>query len=413
MVRQSPLPLLLSLLVAAALVLLPGIRAREVTTNGNKLLVDGKPFLVKGINYHPVPVGEGPGDWFDAANEPIWSRDIPNMVALGVNTVRIYDWWDPGDHSAFMDALDEAGITCLFVSYLPWLDGPSDLFGTLNEGHKDNVKEMVQGVADHPVLCGWIVGNEQNNEEDEFENLLNNVNELAKTIHDEETRLGYSTHPVTTTFLQTAELVSQLSQLDDMSDIGFLSPQLYLAEYGELFAEMAAVTDKPIVITEFGLDSWHYGNQAEDQQMQADHVQRNLEEMYSEDNLAYVSGGIIFAYSDEWWKCGNNDVHDTCDWGSDNPNFEDLRGNEEWFGVFSISDGGATPNELSAKLVAQVIADHFEGTSDFPGGDGSNNDGGDGSGDGDGTDGGDGSGDGGDGGNASQLAPFYSYRMYL
>ncbi|MBU1077767.1 MAG: hypothetical protein KKH98_10770, partial [Spirochaetes bacterium] len=81
--------------------------------------------------------------------------------------------------------------------------------------------------------------------------------------------------------------------------------------------------DKPFIVTEFGLPvspsgpgKYGYGGNTEEEQR--DGVLR----MYRDLIDAGAVGGCVFAWIDEWWKAGNQSMH------NDHP--------EEWYGVISI-----------------------------------------------------------------------------
>lgn len=90
----------LSLLVAS-------VHARRVEVKGRQLILDGKPSLLRGVCYSPVPINESVyfapyGDYFTSEYSFIWLRDLPLIKAMGANIVRIYGWLPENDHSAFL-----------------------------------------------------------------------------------------------------------------------------------------------------------------------------------------------------------------------------------------------------------------------------------------------------------------------
>lgn len=74
----------------------------------------GTNILIKGVDYYPRP-NEGPlnqnsVDYFTLEHKHIWQRDIVQFKALGINAIRLYAVDPDKDHSAFMCALNKAGI---------------------------------------------------------------------------------------------------------------------------------------------------------------------------------------------------------------------------------------------------------------------------------------------------------------
>ena len=83
--------------------------SKRVRVEGRQLLVDERPFYIKGICYSPTPINESVyfapyGDYFTADYSFIWLRDLPLMAAMGANVIRTYGWQPSNDHTAFLDA---------------------------------------------------------------------------------------------------------------------------------------------------------------------------------------------------------------------------------------------------------------------------------------------------------------------
>ena len=74
----------------------------------------GQNIFIKGIDYYPRPnrgsLDFNSVDYYTEEYRHIWERDIPQFQALGVNAIRLYSVDSEKDHSAFMCALNEAGI---------------------------------------------------------------------------------------------------------------------------------------------------------------------------------------------------------------------------------------------------------------------------------------------------------------
>ena len=88
--------------------------AKRVRIKGRQLLVDDKPFRVRGICYSPTPINESVyfapyGDYFTAQYSFIWLRDLPLIAAMGANVVRTYGWQPANDHTDFLNAAADHG----------------------------------------------------------------------------------------------------------------------------------------------------------------------------------------------------------------------------------------------------------------------------------------------------------------
>jgi hypothetical protein len=66
-----------------------------VTANGFQLKLNGQPFVVKGMNYSPVPIGTAPGsppygDYFVPNYANVWKPDLDKIREAGINVIKLY-----------------------------------------------------------------------------------------------------------------------------------------------------------------------------------------------------------------------------------------------------------------------------------------------------------------------------------
>ena len=70
--------------------------AAVVSIAGRQLLVDGAPFVVRGVAYSPLlsyaQRAISPPDLFTLAHRHIWERDLAALQAMGANVLRVYNW---------------------------------------------------------------------------------------------------------------------------------------------------------------------------------------------------------------------------------------------------------------------------------------------------------------------------------
>lgn len=124
-------------------------------TAGNyTLLVNGRPFYVKGVAYNPGH------DWRDGhypLTRPQLEKDFKAIKAMGANTIRRYS---PGfyDHNILTIAAEND----LKVMYGFWFDPKVDYYRDTMQVKKylRQVEETVQEMKDYPAVLGWSVGNE-------------------------------------------------------------------------------------------------------------------------------------------------------------------------------------------------------------------------------------------------------------
>ena len=164
----TPMQLASFILSAALALLCAGYSsARRVHIDGRQLIVDGKPTIVRGICYSPTPVNESVyfapyGDYFGPDHSFIWLRDLPLMKEMGANVIRTYGWQPSIDHSAFLDAAADNGLSVMATYYM----GESSETPVTTEEDRTKViqgfKKIVAKYAGHPSLLFWSFGNELN-----------------------------------------------------------------------------------------------------------------------------------------------------------------------------------------------------------------------------------------------------------
>jgi len=147
---------LLALLFASSLRIVRGGGKVE----GFKLVVDGEPFLVKGICYSPVPIGENTafppyGDYFTPEFAYIWRRDLRLIKAMGANTLRIYGWNNTVDHSLFLDEVKAYGLKALITFYLGSATQHPVSTPEQRQGLVDDFGNQVKMYANHSAVLMW------------------------------------------------------------------------------------------------------------------------------------------------------------------------------------------------------------------------------------------------------------------
>jgi beta-galactosidase len=120
--------------------------------------------------------------------------------------------------------------------------------------------------------------------------------------------------------------------------------------FTDLWRDVAADFDRPILFMEFGSDAFNAKNFAEDEPAQANFLRGQWQEMYSQSHgnggVGNSVGGFVFEWRDEWWKykqTENLDVQDrNASWSNGGYSFDFVEGqnnmNEEWFGITRIGE---------------------------------------------------------------------------
>ena len=345
---------------------------KSTGAGGYLLYVNEKPFLIKGVGYNPTPIGKGYDyDFFTDSNKP-WLVDGPLMKQAGINCVRVYS---PGNDlekvkEFISDMYEKFGIYTLMSDWLKSESYPPANYAdqTFQNKTKKRILRVAEALKDEEGLLFWILGNENNytfsgntgfwtSEEIEkiaeprqkqirkAEIYYSFVNDLAKEIKKID-----SLHPIALGngedgFLNVASGICK--------DTDVLAINIYRGKrVGNLFNNIRNCFDKPILLSEFGCDSYNAYKLFDDQEIQSEFLLAQWEDLYS--NTAFsgkedgnVLGGIIFEWSDEWWKHNESyedawTIHNTEAGWSHGAYFHDIRAennlnmNEEWFGIVAL-----------------------------------------------------------------------------
>ncbi|TNJ42605.1 hypothetical protein KFZ70_02120 [Tamlana fucoidanivorans] len=291
-----------------------------VKVSGNHLLVDNTPYLIKGICYHPVPIGSSTRN-FDNLNQ-----DIALMKEAGVNTIRVYA---PIDDIAVLNALNDAAIKVIIG------------FGYDQNGFYDIVSgsylNYIKKYSNHPAILMWELGNEYNYHPEWFEGDLSNwykaLDKAAIQIHNTD-----SNHPVATAH---GELPDN-TVLAFCPNIDVWGMNVYRWDNPEtIFKQWKAMSNKPMYLSEAGADSYmtitaEGFNQGSNEQAQAQANEKILKEIFK--NLDVCSGVTMFSFTDGWWKAGNPDKQDIGGWAPNSSGVPyDGSPNEEFWGMVDIN----------------------------------------------------------------------------
>lgn len=292
----------------------------EITSiSGRNLLVNGDPYLIKGVCYHPVPIGSNQRD-FNSLSE-----DLALMKEAGINTLRLYA---PVDDKKVLDEIHDAGMKVIIG------------FGYHQNAYFDILSgtfiDYVNKYKNHPAILFWELGNEYNYHPEWFEGDIKNwyasLNKASDLIHQND-----SGHPVATAH---GELPDSLA-LSLCFNIDVWGMNVYRWDNPEsIFPEWSAISTKPMYLSEAGADSYMTitkdgYEKGENEQAQADATVSILTATFGYQDIC--SGLTLFAFNDELWKAGNNDQYDEGGWAPNSYGVPyDGAPNEEYWGIVTI-----------------------------------------------------------------------------
>ncbi|WP_396602584.1 glycoside hydrolase family 2 TIM barrel-domain containing protein [Algibacter sp. R77976] len=291
-----------------------------VADSDRHIYLNNKPYLIKGICYHPVPKGSNTRDFITL------TQDLALMKEAGINTIRVYA---PIDDKAVLDEIDAAGIKVIMGF------GYSDSRDIYNIA-SGNYLNYINTYKSHKAILMWELGNEYNYHPDWFEGDITNwytaLNTAANLIHqNDKTRLVASAH---------GELPDVLA-LSSCPNIDVWGMNVYRWDNPEdIFSQWKALSEKPMYISESGGDSYMTITKAgfekgENQNAQAQANSKILDKIFENQNIC--SGVTMFSFTDGWWKAGNPDKQDIGGWAPNSTGIPyDGSPNEEFWGMVDI-----------------------------------------------------------------------------
>ncbi len=355
----------------------------DYKNDGIRILIDGKPFIVNGMNWDYFPIGTNYSYSFWTQPDNVIQRGLDDEMALlqnmGVNSIRVYSGIPPkwveyiydkfGIYTMLNHSFGRYGLTIDGV-WTPVTDysDPKTRALLLSE-----VKEIGQMYKNTRGILLYLFGNENNYglfwagaETEDFPDdeaqkrfigesrgtpMYNLMNEAAK-----EMKKINSTKPIA---ICNGDLLFLDIIAKECPDVDIYGINVYRGKsFGDLFDRVKNEYGKPVLLTEFGSDAFNAQSLEEDQHAQAFYLKNNWQEIY--ENAAGLGkagnsiGGYTFQFSDGWWKFGqtkNLDIHDTnASWSNGGYDFDFVQGqnnmNEEWFGICAKGPTNAQGNYI-------------------------------------------------------------------
>ena len=345
---------------------------KTLGSNRFQLIVNNKPYIVKGMVYSPVPIGKNHkyDFWGDPEKPHLYDGRL--MKAIGVNTIRVYQ---PGasekkTKEVMRDLYNKFGIRIVMGHWLGFWDDPNYADLAFREKVKQDVLDMVRTYKDEKGILCWILGNENNvsfSYGPQAQNLWTTaqieaigdpylkrqarariyysfVNEVAKEIHKIDPN-----HPAV---LANAELRDLEAAGEVTPDVDILGCSVYRGKaFGSFFREAARKFRRPVLITEFGCDRYNAFLNEEDQGIQAEFIEAEWKEIakntFDGSGIGNCLGGFVFEWTDEWWKLNESyesgwKVQDALASWSNGAYYFDIKApqnlniNEEWWGICSL-----------------------------------------------------------------------------
>lgn len=335
-------------------------------SEGMKLKVDGKDFMVNGMNWDYFPIGTNYtySLWKqpDAFIQQALDEEMGLLKNMGVNTIRVYAgmpkkwieyiYTNYGIYTMLNHSFGRYGLTIDGV----WTPNTEYSNSKTRELLLKEVKELTAEYKDTKGLLLFLLGNENNYglfwDGAETENIpvkdrksTARAHSLYKLFNEAAVAMKAidGNHPVA---ICNGDLLFLDLIAEECKDVDILGTNVYRGvSFGDLFERVKKEYGKPVLFTEFGADAFNVLSNQEDQNSQAFYLKGNWKEIY--ENAAGLGkagnslGGFTFQFSDGWWKYAqtkNLEVQDNnASWSNGGYQKDYTEGennmNEEWFGI--------------------------------------------------------------------------------
>ncbi len=340
------------------------------TEQGIKLVVEGKDFMINGMNWDYYPIGTNYNySLWKQADDVIKSALDSEMGLLnnmGVNTIRLYTGIQPkwikyiyetyGIYTMLNHSFGRYGLT-LNGAWTPVTDYRDK---TTQELLLAEVTQLAQEYKNTPGLLLYLLGNENNYglfwagaetedfPDDEKEKQFigeSRGRPMYKLMNDAAVKIK-AINPSLPVAICNGDVLFIDIIAEECKDVDIYGVNMYRGvSFGDAFQVVKDKLKKPILFTEFGSDAFNAIENQEDQRSQAYYLLGNWKEIYSNaaglGKIGNSIGGFTFQFSDGWWKFGqtkNLSVHDNnASWSNGGYQSDFKVGennmNEEWFGI--------------------------------------------------------------------------------
>jgi O-antigen biosynthesis protein len=272
--------------------LAPLTSTEKVRAFGRFFCLDSEKFFLKGVTYGPFALSRNGAPFPEASTIDI---DLALMSELGVNSFRTFT---PAPNWLLDKA---AGYGLRVITGIPWAQHISFLDSSRTRAEiRKTIARSVSASREHPAVLAYLVGNEIPPEivrwygAKRIRRFLHELVDVAKTT-DPDVLVSYANFP-STEYLEI-----------DFTD--FLAFNVYLHREEDfrryLFHLLNLAGDRPLVLTEIGMDSIREGLKS-----QAATLSRQLNASFE----MGVAGTVIFSWTDDWHAFSGAEGFQVDDW---------------------------------------------------------------------------------------------------
>ncbi len=351
---------------AEGTVVVPHEPVRVMTDDsGYRLQVNGRDIMVRGMNWDYIPIGQNYAYNLWEQPEPMirsaLDREMGLMAGMGVNAIRVYVGIPPKWVSYIHDRY---GIYCIInhtvARYGFSLDGvwnPSVDYSNprMRAAVAADVAASLAPYKGVPGVLMYLLGNENNYglvwSSFEIEALPKGERDTKRarylySLFGEIIRSTKAADPEVPVAIANGDVQYIDLIAEECKGLDVFGTNVYRGiSARDMFKVVKDKLGVPLLFTEFGSDAFNARSMREDQGMQAHYLIGQWREIYEQSaghgGEGSAIGGLIFQWSDGWWKNGQDVRLDQQDPNASWPNEgypEDFtRGennmNEEWWGI--------------------------------------------------------------------------------
>ena len=253
------------------------------TVGGKFFFVGDHKLYLRGVSYGPFSAGP---HGFPLPAEEMLERDLALMAEAGVNCLRTFT----APPRWLLDRAAARGIRVLVT--IPWAQHICFLEdASVMAQVRGTVRAAAETLGEHPALFGLLIGNEIPPDMVRWYG-PDRVRAFLRVLRDEVKRRAPATLVSYANFPSTEYL-----DLTDLVD--FVSFNVYLhreADFRRYLSRLQNIAeDKPLVLTEFGVDSMREGLEAQGE-MLAWMIRAAFE--------SGAAGTFVFSWTDDWFTGG-------------------------------------------------------------------------------------------------------------
>jgi hypothetical protein len=312
------LPVAMMPFLAEGCALAPGGGAPGVAIEGERILVDGRPFQVRGIHYSPWLPGTGPMKDYPWPEETV-DPDLAMIAGLGANTILVHD-----APPSIFPAARRHGLRVIYTWFLNW---QSIEDGAAFAARAEEIGRAAADLAREPNLLAVLLGNE-------VQGWV--LEKTGAPFLEARLRALYDRVKAVAPRLPVAHANWPITRTLDLSFMDLACFNLYpawprevvVAGYGPYIETVLKpiAAGRPLLITEFGQNSLEAS-----EAKQAEVLRASWEEIRRR-----TAGGVVFSFADEWWKNYDNPITGKDWWAREFAPDDELTRDldpEEYYGV--------------------------------------------------------------------------------